>query len=51
MLQFTIRDVLWLTVMAAVCCSWWLHVRSVPKISLSPCNNRPSLRIYTIDHF
>jgi hypothetical protein len=25
MLRFTIRDVLWLTVVVALCCAWWLH--------------------------
>ena len=27
MFRFTIRDVLWLTLLVAVCCAWWLHVR------------------------
>jgi len=25
MFRFTIRDVLWLTVVVAVCCAWWLN--------------------------
>src|SRR5437868_5118870 len=29
MLRFTIRDVLWLTVVVAMGCGWWLHVWSV----------------------
>jgi hypothetical protein len=29
MFRFTIRDVLWLTVLAAVCCAWWLDRREL----------------------
>lgn len=29
MLRFAIRDVLWLTVVAAMGVGWWLHVRSI----------------------
>ncbi len=27
MFRFTIRDVLWLTVVVAICCGWWLEHR------------------------
>ena len=29
MFRFTIRDLLWLTLVAAVGCGWFLHVRSI----------------------
>jgi hypothetical protein len=29
MIRFTIRDMLWLTVVVAVCCTWFVHVRSI----------------------
>ena len=29
MIRFTIRDVLWLTVVVAVAVSWWLHVKAI----------------------
>jgi len=31
MFRFTIRDVLWLTVVVAVVVAWWLHVQSVEE--------------------
>jgi hypothetical protein len=33
--QFTIRDLLWLTVVAALGICWWLHVRSIEFRHLS----------------
>ena len=29
MFRFTIRDLLWMMVVVAVCCAWFLHVRSI----------------------
>jgi len=38
-MRFTIRDVLWLTALAAVLVAWWLD-----RAQLSKLNHEPSIR-------
>jgi len=32
MFRFTIRDVLWLTVVVALCLGWWLHYQAARRV-------------------
>jgi hypothetical protein len=44
MFRFTIRDVLWLTVVVGLGCGWWLQFRSITEESLRRKNWEESAR-------
>ena len=56
MFRFTIRDVLWLTVVVAVCLAWWVdrveftRSRNAQALELSTARTKAAALVQLLDH-